>query len=442
MEGFLKGLPKVIQANAQDKITYNQIKNHDGYFVEIKVTKIGKTRHFPLLSWKDADGIRNFSNEITELPNITEIKRLKKSLKPKKDGKPIKPEKIEEINALINKYENEDKVPKSNVYVDKIALQDLIKYQNVEFEIIRGYYFNEGRNETIKKVMADLFNERLKKKAEIMPDGSKGNPVQIIYKLLMNSAYGKTIMKPIETDNVFFDNKDKKDRFVTRNHNFVKYYKEICNTENKYLVKVIKPINCHYSIPHVGVEILSMSKRIMNEVICVAEDNNIMIYYQDTDSMHIQADKIEELTNLFRIEQQKTKLEYPKESVNDELVGKMTGQFHIDFDFKTDENTVPISVESYIISKKVYIDKVKTINDGKDKFQYHIRMKGVSGGAVKAQGDVMETYKKLYDGEEIEFNLIYNDFKVIFEFNNDYTVNSKLDFPRRQNFSHIEFGQE
>jgi hypothetical protein len=31
-----------------------------------------------------------------------------------------------------------------------------------------------------------------------------------------------------------------------------------------------------------------MSKRIMNEVICLAEDNEIEIFYQDTDSMHIQ----------------------------------------------------------------------------------------------------------------------------------------------------------
>jgi len=30
-----------------------------------------------------------------------------------------------------------------------------------------------------------------------------------------------------------------------------------------------------------------MSKRIMNEVMCLAEDLGIEIYYTDTDSMHI-----------------------------------------------------------------------------------------------------------------------------------------------------------
>ena len=34
--------------------------------------------------------------------------------------------------------------------VDKIALEDLIEFQKVEFEIIRGYYFNEGFNPKIK----------------------------------------------------------------------------------------------------------------------------------------------------------------------------------------------------------------------------------------------------------------------------------------------------
>ena len=45
--------------------------------------------------------------------------------------------------------------------------------------------------------------------------------------------------------------------------------------------------------------ILSISKRIMNEVICTAEDNNIEIYYQDTDSMHIGLDDIKRLSELY-----------------------------------------------------------------------------------------------------------------------------------------------
>ena len=41
-----------------------------------------------------------------------------------------------------------------------------------------------------------------------------------------------------------------------------------------------------------GVSLLSMSKRIMNEIMCLAEDLGIKIYYQDIDSMHREHAKI------------------------------------------------------------------------------------------------------------------------------------------------------
>ena len=40
-----------------------------------------------------------------------------------------------------------------------------------------------------------------------------------------------------------------------------------------------------------------MSKRIMNEVMCLAEDLGLNIYYQDTDSMHINYEEVEILLN-------------------------------------------------------------------------------------------------------------------------------------------------
>ena len=59
MTGLLKGKPKVL--NTTD---YNTIKNYDGYFVEIKIHNIPIKRAFPLVSEKNEDGIRLFSNDI------------------------------------------------------------------------------------------------------------------------------------------------------------------------------------------------------------------------------------------------------------------------------------------------------------------------------------------------------------------------------------------
>jgi hypothetical protein len=50
-------------------------------------------------------------------------------------------------------------------------------------------------------VVEGLFNLRLKYKNE-------GNPTQEIIKLILNSIYGKTILKPIETDMKLIDKKD------------------------------------------------------------------------------------------------------------------------------------------------------------------------------------------------------------------------------------------
>ena len=76
---------------------------------------------------------------------------------------------------------------KRSYYKDYIFLQDLIKFQGYQYEIVEGLYY-EARNYTIQTVIQKMFNNR--KLYKIFK-----NPIQIIYKLMMNSSYGKTIMK-------------------------------------------------------------------------------------------------------------------------------------------------------------------------------------------------------------------------------------------------------
>jgi hypothetical protein len=63
--------------------------------------------------------------------------------------------------------------------------------------------------------------------------------------------------------------------------------------DNLYQIKVTKPIYDFNTNTLLGVQVLSMSKRIMNEVMTTAEDLDIKIFYQDTDSMHIEKDKLD-----------------------------------------------------------------------------------------------------------------------------------------------------
>ena len=111
MDGYLKGTPKVLDST---QLNYNFISEQNGYFIKVKIKGIGKFRQFPFLSKYSEHGVRMFSNDL-----------------------------IDQI-----------------LYIDKTALEDAILFQDITLEIIDGYYFNEGRNDTIKRVISHLYSKR------------------------------------------------------------------------------------------------------------------------------------------------------------------------------------------------------------------------------------------------------------------------------------------
>ncbi len=139
ISGFPKGIPHVLDAKELNMKCLNSVTE---YYVEIEVTKVGKCRDFPLGSYYDK-GSRNWTNDLV--------------------GKTI--------------------------VVGRMTLEDLIHFQKIEFDIIRGYYFNEGHNNKINELITHLYNERLKMKKE-------GNPAQQAVKLLTNSIYGNCCRGP------------------------------------------------------------------------------------------------------------------------------------------------------------------------------------------------------------------------------------------------------
>ena len=150
MEGFLKGLPNVLSDTS-----YEFLKQQDCYFVRIKIIKLNKHLDFPLTSkLNEESGVRDLVNEVD--------------------------------NGII--------------YIDKVGLEEIIEYHKAEFGIIDGYYYNEGRNNTINHVIKDLYDLRKKLKQE-------KNPSQMVVKLLMHSMRGKTIIKPVEAYTIVKDNR-------------------------------------------------------------------------------------------------------------------------------------------------------------------------------------------------------------------------------------------
>ena len=308
------------------------------FVADIEITKIGIERDFPLI---------------------------------------VKRDKVTGTNKNVNEC--------CTMRVDSILLEDLVRFQKIEYRVLKGYYWTGKRDHRIRSAIRKLFEERAIKKKE-------GNPLQQTLKLIMNSSYGKSMQKPIKKD-VKYVKKSKLEAYRA-----VHYYNYIEDTEiddSDFAVVTLKRKlfrqfnNCLF-----GISVLSMSKRIMNEVMCLAEDLKLDIYYQDTDSMHIVREQVPILAEEFQ------KL-YGRPLIGENIMGC----FHSDFDeLKHD----PCSVESYFLGKKTYIDR---LTNAKGENAYHIRMKGVPIKVImykvekEYHNDPMTLYALLHHDEVIPFDL-------------------------------------
>ena len=316
----------------------------------------------------------------------------------------------------INQYTND--MVNQILRVDKTTLEDLIEFQQITFDVMRGYYFDEGFNPQVCETIKYLFTERLvKKKAD--------NPAQIVYKLIMNASYGKSIMKPVEAESRFFDDEDTFNVYLSRHYNWAKSYVKF-GTKTK--LTSVKTLDQHYNIAHIGVCILSMSKRIMNEVMCLAEDKSLDIFYQDTDSLHIKDCDIKALSDGF------------SSKYNRVLIGKAMGQFHSDFEMDGCKDVM--ARRSIFLGKKSYIDELVGIDKktGEQKIGYHIRMKGIPVScmyhtAIKnGFANIFELYEALMSGKKLEADLTEDGQKANFKFNPDYSCHTLSLFKRTMAF--------
>ncbi|GMG16170.1 unnamed protein product [Phytophthora fragariaefolia] len=299
LPGYVRGRAKLFK----DPIP----SDADYYVARVRFESIDIKRHFPLLSFY-VDGSRNFTNDIAGRTMI----------------------------------------------VGKQALEDIERFQQAKYTVIEGVYWNEGFNGQITKTIRKMFDARLKYKAE-------GNPLQNVLKLMMNSSYGKLLMKPIVKKKVFVSGGQHKIEEYTRKN----IHKMIARTpisDKLALFEEHKALTDHFSPIHLGIQILDSSKHIMNRVMCLAEDINANIWYQDTDSMHIDYDAVPHLADAY------------KSAYDKELIGKDMGQFHVDFELHGSAGNI-FAKESIFLGKKSYLDVLAC--DGNDATGLHIRCKGI-----------------------------------------------------------------
>jgi len=325
--------------------------------------------------------------------------------------------------------------PPEPVIIDSITLQDYINFHDIEYELLDGVYWNNGVNKKMGEVIQTLFETRLKFK--------KSNPALAnTIKLMLNSSYGKTIMKKTKTEkNIVkthqykkIDNKWEKsektnlNNYILSNFNTIKSIRKL--NEECYEIEQIK-YDESWNRGHIGCAILSTSKRIMNEVFDIANENSYPIYYTDTDSLHCNTSDVSKLEAKYFERYQK------------KLNGSNLEQFHTDFDMKGAEGEI-YATKSIFLGKKSYMDVLESTNVHGDIITgFHIRLKGITKEgleheAKKYNNSYLGLYEDLSQGNSKNilmnpFNQDDNKQKVMFDFKQG-KVSTRREFYRTVRF--------
>ena len=270
------------------------------------------------------------------------------------------------VSVLLNKDGKRDWTSRTagkRFFLDKHTVQDVQKHQRFAFKVVRGYYFDEGTNDTVCGVIKQLYQKRLQ---------AKGTPMDAIYKAVLTSSYGCTMVKAINTRTQCIPHKRWKSFFV-KNYNYIQ---ERHHTKHGVLFKVNQGVNQHFNCVHIGCSIVGQSKQLMSEAIGLSNST----FYTDTDSLHIRADELPAL-------QAKWKTNHKTD-----LIGNQLGQFKIEAQA---QKALYVGKKSYLLSNE----------DGEDK----MRMKAVPQQAMLAKansefgGNMWQLYEILSRGEPLAF---------------------------------------
>lgn len=335
--------------------SYEYYEKKTWYIVKIKIHSIGKFQQIPCVSYNTKDSLEY----VNTIP---------------KDG--------------------------VEVFVDKTTLNDYIEFQKIDYTILEGIYWDNGFNKKIGGLMRHLHNERCRWKEE-------NEPLANMIKLLMNSIYGKTGQRSSPTKTEFIA-LDKGEQYIYDHFGTI-----ICTTKTPFNYKITKRVyDDGHSLNYVASSILSMSKRIMNEIFNIATEFRMPIYYTDTDSIHMNHQDVEPLNRLFKSKYDRT------------LEGKELGQFHPDFKMKGCKDVY--SGKLIALIPKTYIDVLVGIDEktGKEKREVHMRIKGITkkghqqqvsnrGGGVEG---AIKLFRDLLEGCQVDFVMNPSKFDASFEF--------------------------
>jgi len=339
------------------------------------------------------------------------------------------------VSNDINKQEKnnkqwENQLPKEGMYLDKYHLEAIIKTHNPEdYEIMSGIYFPLGYNKKINDVIGKLKDMRdMYKKQD--------NPVQEIIKLLMNSAYGKTLLKESTSKITYFYGTENEmiEKVIKSNSNVTVNELNDSFTKGNYIFSKKEIDFDHINRAHVGSAILGYSKLIMSKPKIIAdmiynvllkiknkdisslsnltreelithkylvnylqnhnekEIDDIILTYTDTDSLMGRYENVLIIIDLYKI------------IFNEDLDGKDFGQFHIDYDMKNskgDKFDFVFAAAAIWNNKKEYCLILEGLNRNTNEIEYveKYAYKGINQNRIKDYADQTfpDSKFKIYD---------------------------------------------
>ncbi len=296
------------------------------------------------------------------------------------------------------------------ITVGKIGLEDYVKYHNLKYKFIQGIEYYQGFNTKCGAIISRLYDMRMEYKAE-------GNvAAEQTIKLLLNSIYGRSIMKPSKTRNYYLDQCDLAG-VIGRDSSIIKEI--ICL--NKELVKVVKyqSFDKHTNYNIFGTMILEMSKRIMNEVTYCCHLTKTPVNYIDTDSIHSVIYQIGDTDNFSLLAVKYKELYKDANGNGKELFGDQLGQFSSDLKMGVGVKNVE-GTREIICSKKKYYQRLHGFKDGVEVWSEHYCMLSVQQSVIRGTSmlPIYQVYKEngcetpieylyqlIFQGHEIPFNI-------------------------------------
>ena len=325
---------------------------------------------------------------------------------------------VKDPKTKLNNYQNFKRNQLLDTWINAIDLYNLIDFQDADFFIDCAIVWRGDRHTEIRDCIQNLFNFRR---------DNKKHAIQLVAKVMLNSIYGKSILKPQEREKHIIDRFRwrKTDKGVWKKvDNWKEYY-----STNAYRINRMEPLgnnkiefelfrrDVSASLNIFGSNCLAMARRYICRVTALAEELERAepeagpgIFYTDTDSIHITKHLLEKLKVAFRTK-------YGRE-----LEGNEMGQCHEDFDipknFKKSEKVLGADL-SYFIMKKVYCDRLKGDQQSEG---FHKRMKGIPTNIIG-----FDDYKKLYEGGSIDYDLLLAKVSFFYE---QGKVGSRREFRR------------